>query len=153
MPEGYVRFDGAEYLADKPDEQIALLTDCWKHPDPDVFLNALATIARARGISSIAQDVSMSRPDLRKALSRAGNPRYATLKNILDTMGVQVTFQASQQKSLMPTCVACACQSGFWRRKSGNFIKNALTGEKAAQEFEKSAKEKLVNHLLPGGHN
>jgi probable addiction module antidote protein len=70
----------AEYLA------IAL-----KDPDPDMFLRAVANVAKARGITQIAKASGLGRESLYKAFTPGNKIRYETVRKILDSLGVQLT--------------------------------------------------------------
>lgn len=90
---GSICFDAAQHLAENPDELDSYLKEAWEHPDPGIFLNALAVIVKARGLSATAREAGMARSGLGKALSKTGNPRYATLKNLFGALGIEVNFQ------------------------------------------------------------
>ena len=52
-------YDTARYL--DSEEMIAeYLTTCLEDPNPDVFLAALGTVAKARGIAQLAKDTGLS---------------------------------------------------------------------------------------------
>lgn len=70
----------AEYLA-------AALED----PNPDVFLKALASVARARGISKVATAAGLGRESLYKALAPGAKIRYSTVRKLLKSLGVRLT--------------------------------------------------------------
>ncbi|ABM28506.1 addiction module antidote protein [Nitratidesulfovibrio vulgaris] len=71
------RFDAAEYLT-------AALED----PNPDVFLAAVADVAKARGMSQFAKDTGLGRESLYKALTPGAQPRYSTVRKLLNARGV-----------------------------------------------------------------
>ncbi|MDQ2137570.1 putative addiction module antidote protein [Alcaligenaceae bacterium B3P038] len=80
-------WDAAEVLTD--DETIALyLSSAASEADPDVFLNALATVARARGMTEIARKTGLGRQGLYRALAPGANPHYRTVRKVLDAIGV-----------------------------------------------------------------
>lgn len=80
-------FDAAEYL--EGDEAIAaFLAEAAKDENPDVFLQALADVARARGIGEIAQKTGLGRTSLYKALAPGANPTYLTLRKVMSAIGV-----------------------------------------------------------------
>ncbi len=85
------RFDAAEYL--ETEEDIAgFLDDSAESGDAAVMLNALAIVARARNMTTLAESVGMSRSGLYKALSNAGNPSFDLVDKIARSMGYRVSI-------------------------------------------------------------
>lgn len=83
-------FDAADYLDDE--ETIAeYLTAALEDPNPDVFLSAVRDIARARGMSRLAQDAGLGRESLYKALTPGAKPRYDTMLKLLHALGVKLS--------------------------------------------------------------
>lgn len=81
--------DISEYLDD--DIVIAeYLRAAVEDPNPDVFLSALGDVAKARGMSYLAQQTGLGRESLYKALSPGGNPTYTTLCKILAALNVKL---------------------------------------------------------------
>jgi probable addiction module antidote protein len=58
--------------------------------DPDMFLRAVADVARARGMSKLAQDSGLGRESLYKALRPGSKPRYETVSKILTALNVKI---------------------------------------------------------------
>ncbi len=56
--------------------------------DPDVFLQALVDVAKARGISKIADGAGLSRESLYKNLAPGAQPRFEALMNISSVIGI-----------------------------------------------------------------
>lgn len=87
-------FDASEYLDDE--EVIAeYLTAALEDPNPEVFLIAVANVAKARGIAKVAQDSGLGRESLYKALAPGAKPRYETVRKLMDALGVKLTVTAS----------------------------------------------------------
>lgn len=87
-------FDASEYLDD--DEVIAeYLTAALEDPNPEVFLIAVANVAKARGIAKVAQDSGLGRESLYKALAPGAKPRYETVRKLMAALGVKLTVTAS----------------------------------------------------------
>ncbi|NWA00777.1 addiction module antidote protein [Pseudomonas gingeri] len=87
-------FDAADYLDDEA--TIAeLLTVALKDENPDVFLTALAAVAKARGMTQVARDSGMGRESLYKALAPGAKPRYDTVLKLVDALGVKLVVQPS----------------------------------------------------------
>lgn len=87
------KFDAVDYLSSE--EIIAeYLTAAFADENPDVFLTAVTDVARARGISDLAQRTGLSRASLYKALTPGAKPRYDTIFKVLHGLGVKVTITA-----------------------------------------------------------
>jgi probable addiction module antidote protein len=87
-------FDASEYLED--DEVVAeYLTAALEDPDPDVFLTAVGNVAKARGMTSIAENAGVGRESLYKALTPGAKPRYDTVLKVLHSLGVKLTVSAA----------------------------------------------------------
>ena len=88
--ETYTPWDSAEFLGD--DEAVVeYLWAALEENDPAFFVKAIGNIARARGMTSIAQETRLGRQNLYKALSGERDPRIGTLMKVLDSLGVQLT--------------------------------------------------------------
>jgi len=87
-------FDASEYLDDE--EVIAeYLTAALEDPNPEVFLLAVANVAKARGITKVAQDSGLGHESLYKALAPGAKPRYETVRKLMDALGVKLRVIAS----------------------------------------------------------
>jgi probable addiction module antidote protein len=82
-------YDTAEYLG-TDEEIIAYLEAALEEGDPALVVNALGTIARARGMSQIAHKTGLSRESLYKALSTEGNPGFATVLKVIRALGIKL---------------------------------------------------------------
>ena len=90
----YERFDVVDYL-DSEEAIAEYLSASLEDPDPEVFLRAMSSVARARGIAKIAQDSGLGRESLYKALAPGAKPRYETIRKLVDALGVKLTVTAS----------------------------------------------------------
>ncbi len=89
----FAKFDTVDYL--DSEELIAeYLAAALEDENPDVFLAALADVAKARGISAIAQSSGLGRESLYKALAPGAKPRYETIMKVLHGLGVRLTVTA-----------------------------------------------------------
>lgn len=87
-------FDASEYLDDE--EVIAeYLTAALEDPNPEVFLIAVANVAKAQGIAKVARDSGLGRESLYKALAPGAKPRYETVRKLMDALGVKLTVTTS----------------------------------------------------------
>lgn len=66
-------YDPAKYFTGEAD-QVDLITDALETGHAGYIAAALGTIARARGIATIASETGLSRQALDSALSEDGNP-------------------------------------------------------------------------------
>lgn len=53
-------------------------------------INAIRHIAKAIGMTKIAQETGLSRPSLYKALSDGSKPQFATIMKVLKAIGGQI---------------------------------------------------------------
>jgi probable addiction module antidote protein len=82
--------DPSVFLDD--DEVVAeYLTAALEDPNPDVFLAAIGNVAKARGMSSIAEQSGLGRESLYKALAPGAKPRYDTMLKVLHSLGVKLS--------------------------------------------------------------
>jgi probable addiction module antidote protein len=88
----FTRFDAADYL-DSEEAIAAYLSATLEDGDPEMFLVALKTVARARGMTQLAKDTGMGRESLYKALAPGAKPRYDTILKVIKALGV--TLHAS----------------------------------------------------------
>ncbi len=88
-------YDVAEHL--RTPEEMAAYLDAWLEEAPDDIsgiARALGEIARAKGMSQVAQDAGLSRESLYRALSADGNPSFATVLKVARALGVRLHAQA-----------------------------------------------------------
>ncbi len=87
------KFDTADYL-DNEEVIAAYISEALADPDPDVFLAAVADVAKARGMSRLARDAGLGRESLYKALTPGARPRYDTVLKVLGALGVKLRVHA-----------------------------------------------------------
>jgi probable addiction module antidote protein len=86
-------FEPAEFLDNE--ELIAeYLSVAIEDPNPDVFLRAMANVAKARGIAELAKASGLGRESLYKALAPGAKVRYETVRKVLDSLGVKLKVAA-----------------------------------------------------------
>ena len=71
------------------------LTAALEDGNPDVFLAAVGHVAKARGMSAIAERAGLGRECLYKALAPGAKPRYDTGLKVLQSLGVKLTVSAA----------------------------------------------------------
>ena len=62
-----------------------------------MFLAALGDVAKARGMSQVAQQAGLGRESLYKALSQGAHPRYETISAVLRALGVRFAVVPQQR--------------------------------------------------------
>jgi probable addiction module antidote protein len=86
---GKSKFEIADYLDSK--EMIAeYLNTVLEEGDNDDIINAIGHIAKAIGMTKIAQETGMSRPSLYKSLSEGAKPQFSTIMKVLKAIGGQI---------------------------------------------------------------
>lgn len=85
-------FDAAEYL--NSEEDVATyLTTILEENDPALLAAALGDIARARGMTQVANDSGITREALYKALRPGSAPRFDTINRVCAALGVRLVAQ------------------------------------------------------------
>ena len=82
-------FDPAAYL-DSPEAMLAYLTGAFADGDASEITDALGVVARARGMSQLAEETGLTRQALYKALSGEGNPEFATVLKVVRALGLRL---------------------------------------------------------------
>jgi probable addiction module antidote protein len=83
------KFDAAEYL-DNDAVVAEYLNAALEDDDPELFLQAIADVAKARGIATLAQDTGLGRESLYKTLAPGAKPRYDTVMKLLRALGLEL---------------------------------------------------------------
>ena len=92
---GLAPFDASDYL-DNEETIAEYLTAALENPDPDVFLIAVRDVAKARGIAKVAADAGLGRESLYKALKPGAQPRFDTVRRLLEALGVRLDVTPPQ---------------------------------------------------------
>jgi probable addiction module antidote protein len=88
--QAYAPFDAADYL--DSEELIAeYLSTAMEDESPDALLVALSAVARARGMTKIAEAAGLQRESLYKALSPGSHPRFETIAAVMRALNVRLT--------------------------------------------------------------
>lgn len=87
----------AEYFTQRPEEIDDFLREIFadyaEDGDSATLLSSLRVIARVKGVSTLADEIGMTRQGLQKALSAKGNPRLDNINAILQALGYQLMPQ------------------------------------------------------------
>ncbi|MFU8776722.1 MAG: addiction module antidote protein [Roseovarius sp.] len=94
--ERFSRYDTADYLKSE-DDVAAYLEAVMEDGDPALIAAALGDVARARNMTTLAQEVGMSRVGLNKALSGQGNPTLSTILKVSKALGLKLSIQTATQ--------------------------------------------------------
>jgi probable addiction module antidote protein len=92
MPIKTIPYDPADDLADEKD-QVELLAEAFASGDQKFIASALGAVARARGMSTIAENAGVTRPALYKALSETGDPQLSTLLGVVNALGLKLAVE------------------------------------------------------------
>lgn len=87
-------FDAAEFL-DSEEAIAEYISEAIQQENSDVLLTALATVARARGMSSLAESSGLGRESLYKALRPGAKPRFDTVFRIMKALNIKMQAIAS----------------------------------------------------------
>ena len=83
------KFEIADYLDNK--EMIAeYLNTVLEEGNNDEIVAAIGHVAKAIGMTKIAEETGLSRPSLYKALSDGAKPQFSTILKVLRAVGGQV---------------------------------------------------------------
>ena len=72
------------------DDLAAKINAALASGDPASVVDALGDIARARGMSQVAKDAGLARESLYRSLSTGGNPEFATVLRVMDSVGLRL---------------------------------------------------------------
>jgi probable addiction module antidote protein len=90
MTEKLTTYDPAAALID--DEEIAaFMADAFETGDAGYIAHALGIVARAKGMTQIARDTGLSREQLYRSFSEAGNPTLKTTLAVMKALGIDLT--------------------------------------------------------------
>ena len=88
--ETFSPWDSAEILGDN-ETIIEYLEAALEENDPELFVKAVGNVARAMGMTTVAQETQLGRASLYKALSGERDPRIGTVMKVLGALGVRLT--------------------------------------------------------------
>lgn len=91
------KWDASKYLETEEDisEYLSL---AFEDGDDEHIKLALANVAKARNMTDIAKRMGISRRGLYLMLSEKGNPGFKAIRNLLDTLGVQMSVVPKHSK-------------------------------------------------------
>lgn len=90
MTETLHAYDPAEALTS--DEAVDLfMKDAFKTRDAGYIAHALGVVARARGMSRIAEETGLAREALYRSLANDGNPTLKSMLAVMQALGLELT--------------------------------------------------------------
>ena len=87
-------WDPADHLKTAEDVR-EYLEDAFEDSDPALIAAALGDVARARGMTEIAREASISREAMYKAFRPEGNSTLETLTCVIRVLGLKLTVRAA----------------------------------------------------------
>ena len=82
-------WDAAEYLESR--EMITeYIQAAIEEDDPALLRLALADVAKAKGMSGVAEQSQLNRQNLYKSLSATGNPSFDTVNKVMRAFGMKL---------------------------------------------------------------
>ncbi len=87
-------FDASDYL-DNEETIAEYLAAALENSDPDAFLAAVRDVAKARGITQIAEQAGLGRESLYKTLRPGAQPRFDTVRRLIAALGVRLDVVAA----------------------------------------------------------
>ncbi|WP_448654285.1 addiction module antidote protein [Pseudomonas fluorescens] len=85
-------YEASRFL-DSPEVISAYLAQSMKAQDPQVFMKALAEVAKAQGVNKVAEAAGVNRESLYKTLKGGSKTRYETIQKLMLALGVELTVQ------------------------------------------------------------
>ena len=80
----------ATQFLENPEDVVAYLEAAFEDGDSQLIAAALGDIAKSRGMTKIAARTGLGRESLYKSLSLSGNPAFATVLNVMHTLGIRL---------------------------------------------------------------
>ena len=86
-------YDPAAVL-DNPEAIAVFMADAFETGDATYIAKALGVVARAKGMTAIAQETDLSREQLYRSFSAHGNPTLKTMLSVMRAIGIDITVKA-----------------------------------------------------------
>ncbi|MCH4083768.1 MAG: putative addiction module antidote protein [Olsenella sp.] len=96
-------YDAAEFLETEEDV-AAYLNAALEDGNPQLLTAALGDVARAKGMTQLAQETGITRDGLYKALSPSGNPSFATVQKVVNALGFRFDVTPNNQVPALGAC-------------------------------------------------
>ncbi|MDW6022741.1 putative addiction module antidote protein [Mesorhizobium sp. BAC0120] len=99
------RWDPSEHL-DSDEAIAAYLEAAFEDGDPKLIAAVLGDVAKARGMTEISKKAGVSRESLYRALSKEGNPEFATVLKVVRALGLTVSIKLLADRDETPVSAA-----------------------------------------------
>ncbi|WP_316181517.1 addiction module antidote protein [Bradyrhizobium sp. SZCCHNRI1009] len=91
-------YDAADYL-DSPETIAAYFTEALESGDPSLITTAIGAVARAKGMSEIAERAGLSRENLYRSLGGQAKPEFSTILKVLQAMEISLIAQPTENRA------------------------------------------------------
>ncbi|MCY4431915.1 MAG: putative addiction module antidote protein [Rhodospirillales bacterium] len=91
-------WDAADHL-NTVEDIAAYLEAALEDGDPQLIIAALGDIARSAGMTKVAATAGLGRESLYKALSSQGNPAFATVLKVIQSLGLQLSVEPRKSRA------------------------------------------------------
>jgi probable addiction module antidote protein len=90
-------YDPAKYL--DSDEAVAeYISEALATGEAELISAAIGVVAKARGMTKIAQEAGLSRESLYRALSAEGRPQFDTIGRVLSALGLRLRAEPADKR-------------------------------------------------------
>lgn len=89
MTEQFTEFDPAEYL-NTPEAIAEFVTDALETGDSAYIAKSMGVVARAKGMTELANETGLSREQLYRSFSEEGNPTLKTMLVVMKALGIDM---------------------------------------------------------------
>ncbi len=96
MAEKLTPYDPAEDLTSDASAAI-FMAEAFETEDAGYIAHALGVVARARGMTQIANETGLSREQLYRSFSENGNPTLKTTISVMKALGVSLTAKVHSE--------------------------------------------------------
>ena len=98
MVRKFTVYDPAEDLTSA--EAIAVfLTEAFRTEDTGYIAHALGVVARAKGMAEVASRTGLSRVQLYRSFSPAGNPRLKTILAVMSALDIELSVRSPARRA------------------------------------------------------
>ena len=99
MREKFSKFEIYEYL-DNDDLIAGYMEEIFKDGNSEIILSALGDVAKAKGMSKIAEKSGLGRESMYKALKAGAKPRFETIMKIIHALGYSIQIKPNTPKAV-----------------------------------------------------
>ncbi|PJK07961.1 putative addiction module antidote protein [Lysobacteraceae bacterium NML95-0200] len=77
-------------MTDSPEDIAGHLSRVMQNHDPALLAAALGSLAKAHGMTRVAEESGLTREALYKALRPGAQPRFETVQRVMQALGVEL---------------------------------------------------------------